>query len=103
MLSFGGSGDKLLGVASNEDLINNNYWNLYYLTGAGTDSYPTSVKAYYIGSGLYIINGITNDPLNNNITYIFYTNLNVPALRVLSVDFSINKWNYIILSLGSSS
>ena len=35
MLSFGGSGDKLLAVATNEDLINSNAMHLYYLIGAG--------------------------------------------------------------------
>ena len=42
MLSFGGSGNKLLAVATNENTNNPNYMHLYYFTGAGTDSYPTS-------------------------------------------------------------
>ena len=35
MLSFGGSGDKLLAVATNIDLTTANYMNLIYLKGAG--------------------------------------------------------------------
>ena len=42
MLSFGGLGNKLLAVATNEDIINTKYIHLYYFTGAGTSSYPTS-------------------------------------------------------------
>jgi len=42
MLSFGGLGDKLVAVATNEDTMNMYYMHLYYLTGAGTSSLPTS-------------------------------------------------------------
>jgi hypothetical protein len=35
LLSFGGSGDKLLAVATNIDLTTANYMNLIYLKGAG--------------------------------------------------------------------
>ena len=42
MLSFGGSGDKLLAVATSEDLINPNPMHLYYLTGAGGSTYAST-------------------------------------------------------------
>ena len=42
MLSFGGSGDKLIAVATNEDPDNTNYMHLYYLKGAGTSLNPNS-------------------------------------------------------------
>ena len=42
MLSFGGSGDKLLVVATNENTNIPNNMHLYYFTGAGTSSNPTS-------------------------------------------------------------
>jgi hypothetical protein len=73
MLSFGGSGDKLLAVATNEDPMNLHSMHLYYFTGAGTGAHPTSSTSFEtIVSGLYIIICITNDPLNNDIAYIFY-------------------------------
>ena len=40
MLSVGGSGDKLLAVATNEDTINSHSMHLYYFTGAGGSSVP---------------------------------------------------------------
>ena len=36
MLSFGGSGDKLVAVATNQDAIKMYFMYLYYFTGAGT-------------------------------------------------------------------
>jgi hypothetical protein len=42
MLSFGGSGDKLLAVATNEDPINPNPFHIYYLTGVGGLTYPST-------------------------------------------------------------
>ena len=38
LLSFGGSGDKLLAVATNEDLTNAHYIYLFFLKGAGGSS-----------------------------------------------------------------
>ena len=73
MLSFGGSGDKLLAVATNEDPIVSHSMHFYYFTGAGTGAHPTSSTSFETSDvGLYIIICITNDPLNNNIVYIFY-------------------------------
>ena len=43
MLSFGGFGDKLFAVATNEDLINLNQMHIYYLTGAGGSTYASSI------------------------------------------------------------
>ena len=45
-LSFGGLGDKLLAVATNEDPINTNYMNLYYFTGAGISTIASSVSTF---------------------------------------------------------
>jgi hypothetical protein len=103
MLSFGGLGDKLLAVGTNEDPINKNCWHIYYLTGAGTDSYPISAQVSKVGGGFYIINGIASDPLNNDLAYIFYTNFDGLSLRVLNVDFNSKKWAFTTLSLGSGS
>ena len=73
MLSFGGSGDKLLAVATNEDPINPDSMHLYYFTGAGTVAHPTSSTPLKTSvSGLYTIISLANDPTNNNIAYIFY-------------------------------
>jgi len=41
LLSFGGSGEKLLAVATNEDQTISNSIHLYYFTGAGTFSIST--------------------------------------------------------------
>ena len=46
LISFGGSGDKLLAVATNEDPINTNYMNLYYFTGAGTSALASSASTF---------------------------------------------------------
>lgn len=46
LLSFGGSGEKLLAVATNEDPTNHNFMHLYYFTGAGTFSDSTSGIPY---------------------------------------------------------
>ena len=44
-LSFGGLGDKLLQVVTNEDTKNPNYIYLIYLTGAGTSTTPLTAQA----------------------------------------------------------
>ena len=50
MLSFGGSGDKLIVVATNEDPTNPNPLHIYYFTGAGGSTYPSAVKEFYLNS-----------------------------------------------------
>ena len=89
MLSFGGSGDNLLAVATNEDTINSHSMHLYYFSGAGTNEHPgSSIPLKTSVSGLYTIINLAIDPTNNNKAYIFY---NLPSLgdylKVMRVDF----------------
>jgi hypothetical protein len=44
MLSFGGSGDELFVVSSNEDTVTPNLMHIYYFTGAGISTPPTSAQ-----------------------------------------------------------
>ena len=82
--------------------------NLYYFTGAGTDSLPTTAEAFYLGFlGLFTINGLANDPLNDNLAYIYFTdsNINGGTFQVIKIDFSSNPQKYItaLLTIGSGT
>ena len=109
MLSFGGSGDKLIVVATNEDPTNPNPLHIYYFTGAGGSTHPSSAKAFYLGSsGLFTVNQLADDPQNNNIAYIYVTdsNINGGTFQVFKVDFSYNTPMYssttLTMGYGSS-
>jgi hypothetical protein len=107
-LSFGGSGDKLLQVLTNEDTINPDYMRLIYLTSAGSSATPstTLIKNFKIGNqGLFTVNGLSDDPQNNNIAYIYVTdsNINGGTFKVLKVDFSTDKYVSTPLMMGFGS
>ena len=79
-LSFGGLGDKLLQVVTNEDTTTPDYMRLIYLTGAGASAIPsrTLIKNFKIGKqGLFNVNGLSDDPKNNDIAYIYVTDSNM--------------------------
>ena len=108
MLSFGGSGDKLIVVATNEDPTNPNPLHIYYFTGAGGSTHPSSAKAFYLGNpGLFTVNQLADDPQNNNIAYIYVTdsNINGGTFQVFKVDFSYNTPMYssTTLTMGYGS
>ena len=74
MISFGGiSGDKLLCVATNDDLTNMYKILLIYFIDAGTDVYPdysNKCTQYWLGDlGKYVIKGVDSDPTNDKIIY----------------------------------
>ena len=76
MVSFGGNyGDRLLCVATNEDLTNNYKILLIYVTNAGTEVYPTydtNFTQYWLGDqGKYLIKAVDSDPLINKFAYIY--------------------------------
>ncbi len=78
MLSFGGSGGKLFVVSTNEDTVIPKLMHIYYFTGTLTSTTPTFVlsSAFSIGiSGLFNVTSLSNDPLNNNLAYVYFTDL----------------------------
>ena len=77
ILSFGGSGDKQLTIFTNEDNTTTNKILVAYFTGAGGlwSSSPFTSTKYFLGNaGFYTVNGLSDDPNNLNLAYVFLTN-----------------------------
>ena len=109
MLSFGGnSGDKLLCVATNDDLTNMYKILLIYFIDAGTDVYPdysNKCTQYWLGDlGKYVIKGVDSDPTNDKIIYIYVEdqNINGGTFKVFKIDFNTFKYIDTLLNMGNN-